>query len=254
MRGIALVRGGDVVDIIDLVDSLFERAFTEIEEYLSDEVRLRHALRQALQAFGAGLLGDKRRPSELSERVLFSLGKRIRQRIERLQADRAAQAEQRRRTNAVRNVRTLRRLQRMSPADFEYWCKGYFESHGFRDVTVTRLSKDFGVDLYMTCPDGKKAVVQCKRYAGSVGRPVVQQTYGVMNLLKAKRCYVVSTGHFSKAARDLEQKHKNIILLDGEALIANKVDPHKPRSPRKAKLAGKRNKSRVKTSPHGRRK
>lgn len=241
MRCIASVKGrGPVVDIIDLVDSAFERAFTEVEEYVSDDERLRQTLRQALQAFGAGLLGDKRQPTEFSERALFTLGKRIRHHIERLQRDQAAQAEQRRRVNAVRDVRTLRRLQRMSPADFEYWCKGYFENQGFRDVTVTQLSKDFGVDLYMTCPDGKKAVVQCKRYTGSVGQPVVQQTYGVMHLLKAKRCYVVSTGHFSRDAWNLERKHDNIILLDGEALTTNKPGPVKSRTTKKAKLTDKR--------------
>ena len=72
----------------------------------------------------------------------------------------------------------------------------------------------------MTCPNRRRAVVQVKRYKGTVGRPVVQQTYGAMHLVGAERCYVVTYGRFARPARELEEEHKDIVLLDGRQLVA----------------------------------
>lgn len=226
---VGAIQGNTMDDFTDILDSFCARIATGVGDYLADDERVQRDLLRALQAFGAGILGDRPRVSQPHERVLFALGRKLRLHIRRLQADRALQAEQKRRVEAVQHLRTLRQLRKLSPADFQFWCKGYFEKRGFRNVIVPQLSKDFGVDLYMTCPDGKKAVGQCKHYKGCVGRPVVQQTYGVMHLLKAKRCYVITTGYFSKEARDLERQHKDIILLDGAALAADKARVAKPR-------------------------
>ncbi len=45
-----------------------------------------------------------------------------------------------------------------------------------RNVIVTPFSNDFGIDVYMTCPNRAQAIAQCKQYKGAVGRPTVQQT------------------------------------------------------------------------------
>lgn len=196
----------------DAVDHLGE----SFVEQLEDTARLR----DLLVAFGAGLLDRNVPLATTSERCLHALGQRIVQHIERLRADRRTKAEQRARIAEVyKKHKKLRQLQEMDPEKFEYWVAGYFMRRNFRNVVVTPFSSDYGVDIYMTCPDGRtKAVVQCKRMV-EVGRPVVQQTYGVMHLVGAKRCYVVTSGRFTEAARDLASSRRDIVLIDGPQLV-----------------------------------
>jgi restriction system protein len=94
---------------------------------------------------------------------------------------------------------------------------------GFRNVRIVPPGPDFGLDIYMTCPNGKKAIVQCKKYAAKhlVDRPVIQQTFGVMHLLSAKKCYVVTTSSFTRDALELGQR-KDIVLLDGAVLASER--------------------------------
>lgn len=112
-------------------------------------------------------------------------------------------------------------MRALDPEEFEYWTAGIFETFGFKDVVVPSFSGDFGVDVYMTTPNGKHAIAQCKRYNGQVGRPIVQQTYGVMKLLEAELCYVVTSGRFTQYAAELG-KRRDIVLLDGEFLVSGK--------------------------------
>jgi len=216
-------------DFQDRAWDLADRIDEAIQEALFDEERLINAVK----AFGAGLLGREAHLSAVEQRILFVLGQWLMRQIKRAMADRAALAEQRRRMKVVGQHRTLQQLLKMDPADFEYWTANYFKNRGFRNVLVTPFSADFGIDIYMTCPDRKKAVVQCKRYKGVVGRPIVQQTYGAMHLVNAKRCYVVTTGRFAETARKLEAEHSDIILLDGEQLTASSSARCNPRSIRR---------------------
>lgn len=109
----------------------------------------------------------------------------------------------------------------MPPEHFGYWTTSYFERYRFRSVMVTTYSAGFTVDVDMNCLDGKRAAVQCKKYNGVVGRPTVQQTFGVMKLLKVKRCFVVTTGRFTSAALEVGRR-RDIILLDGERITSSK--------------------------------
>lgn len=191
-----------------------------------EQVDFEELLRKRLTAFGAGLL--KRKPTSMEstdEKLLYAFGEYMSKRIQRLRRNRAIQAKQERRYREMSDVRTLKKLKAMTPEEFEYWTGSYFQRYGFHNITVTQLSADFGVDIYMTCPDGKKAVVQCKRYnKPTVGRPTVQQTYGAMKLVKAKRCYVVTTGRFTSAALELG-KRRDISLLDGQRITSNRPPP-----------------------------
>lgn len=183
-------------------------------------------LRKRLQVFGAGLL--KRNTVSINsadEKLFYAFGKYISERIQNRRCNQAIRAEQERRYKEMGAIRTLKRLKAMTPEEFEYWTGGYFRQYGFRSITVTQISADFGVDVHMTCPDGKKAVVQCKRYdKPTVGRPTVQQTYGAMKLLKARRCYVVTTGRFTAAALELGRR-RDIALLDGQRITSKRPPP-----------------------------
>ena len=79
--------------------------------------------------------------------------------------------------DATERIATLRA---MAPIDFERQVMSLFAAEGY-DAGVTCRSNDFGVDGFVTHPDGM-LVVQCKRNSltNTVGRPVVQQFKGVI--------------------------------------------------------------------------
>lgn len=180
---------------------------------------------RVLQAFGAGLLGQKAQGAKpIAEQAVQQIGRLLRARLQAVQANRQLREEQSRRTAALQSARSLKQLMRMDPGDFEHWTKGYFERYGFKDVVVTQLSNDFGIDVIMKTGRGQPAVAQCKRYKGTVGRPTVQQTYGAMKLVGAKHCYVVTTGRFTEEAMALSER-RDIHLLDGQFIVSDQRPP-----------------------------
>ncbi|MCM3118431.1 restriction endonuclease [Neobacillus sp. MER 74] len=66
--------------------------------------------------------------------------------------------------------------------------------------------------------DGKKMVVQAKRYSKDVGIKAVQEVMGAKSYYKADEAWVVSNSYFTKAAKELAQKG-NVILVDRDTLI-----------------------------------
>jgi HJR/Mrr/RecB family endonuclease len=177
-----------------------------------------------LEALGAGLLGQKVSGKELDQVLLNRFGQLILERYMSFQSSREERARQNARIAAVGRLRKLDRLRQLDPEEFEFWTASYFRRHGFRDVAVTSYSADFGIDVFVTLRNGRRAVIQCKRYLENVGRPTVQQTYGAMHLVGAKICYVVTTAGFSGPARELG-RHRNIVLLDGDFLTSGKIPP-----------------------------
>lgn len=72
--------------------------------------------------------------------------------------------------------------------------------------------------------EGKKVGVQCKKWKGMVGQPVIRDFYGSLMHGHFKKGFVVTTGRFSEAARDFV-RGKSIILINGNKLreIVGKV-------------------------------
>jgi restriction system protein len=140
---------------------------------------------------------------------------------------------QRRQPAAESERLTLDDLQAMSPSEFEAWVQQLFRSRGYF-TTNTPDGADHGIDLWVVSPQGERGIVQCKRYRGVVGEPVVRDLYGVMQHEAAARGFLVTTGGISAAAGRWAQG-KPIDLIDGPRLAmlaAGQVDPAEP-------LAGK---------------
>jgi restriction system protein len=67
--------------------------------------------------------------------------------------------------------------------------------------------------------DGRKTLVQCKQWKTfSVGRPVLQQMFGIMNDERADEVIVVTSGQFTGEAREFAQRNP-IRLVDGPKLL-----------------------------------
>lgn len=202
-----LLGGQSPLDVLD--DAL--------SELLSDEARLL----KLLQAVGARLMGGKPRISRLEEWVLPLAAKQLRQKIDQYKSDPTRLANQQAMIKLLdrRKLSTARQLHALAPYEFEHFTAAYFQRRKFRDVWVTKASNDFGVDVEMVDRFDRRIVVQCKRYEGKVGRPVIQQTFGAMHMLGAQQCYVVASGGFSKDALEVEAAFPNVHLVSGSDLL-----------------------------------
>mgnify|MGYP000891218519 CR=1 FL=1 len=83
-------------------------------------------------------------------------------------------------------------------------------------MTIT----DGGIDLiaYNNQPliEGKY-IIQCKRYSGSVGEPILRDLYGVITSERANKGILITTGYFTQSAIQFA-KGKPIELIDGKRL------------------------------------
>jgi len=159
--------------------------------------------------------------------VLSDEGRKYRQYETEIQAARQAfslaeqaakkAAEERRRQDLARTARSRELLLALSPQEFEQHVGHLFEALGY-EVTLTPKSNDEGVDIYLK-KDNRGAIVQCKRYTtAKVSRPAIQQLFGVLRHKRANEAFFVTTGEFSRQAREFAA-NKPIHLVDLEKLV-----------------------------------
>lgn len=116
-----------------------------------------------------------------------------------------------------KRIRTLKQMRQMDPVDFEMFTGWLYKLDGYR-VRETAVTGDQGVDLLLY-KGRKKIVVQCKRYSGNVGQPVVRDLFGAMHHEQAHEAHLVTTGTISRHAEDWATG-KPINLTDGHDLVA----------------------------------
>jgi restriction system protein len=105
----------------------------------------------------------------------------------------------------------------LDPKSFEHYVAGLFRQKGYA-VKVRGRSGDHGVDLELTGARGKRAIVQCKRYRGTVGEKIVRDLFGTLLHERASRAFLVTTADISNAAVKWSQG-KPITLIDGDMLV-----------------------------------
>ncbi len=111
----------------------------------------------------------------------------------------------------------LARLMQMSGVEFERFVGEHiFRKLGYA-VDYTPTSGDGGIDLLIR-RQGAAAVVQCKRYAGTVDGAMVRDLNGVVGKGGFKRGYLITTGTFSAASKAWV-RGTNIALIDGQRLL-----------------------------------
>ncbi len=107
----------------------------------------------------------------------------------------------------------------LSGVEFERVCKKILENMGF-GVETTKTTGDGGIDLiaynHQPLLSGKY-IIQCKRYTGSVGEPVIRDLYGVITSERANKGILMTSGVFTKQAQVFAQG-KPIELIDGVKL------------------------------------
>lgn len=105
---------------------------------------------------------------------------------------------------------------------FEELCAGYFSAKGYR-AEVTRLGADGGIDIFLYKPSFSESavfgVVQCKAWnTNKVGVKPIRELFGVMAAEKAPLGVFITSGEYTKEAKDFAQG-KNLKLLTGASLL-----------------------------------
>jgi len=107
-------------------------------------------------------------------------------------------------------------VDKMSGREFEHYLGQLFKAHGY-SVDVTKSAGDFGADLVIA-KEGRRIIVQAKRYSKNVGIKAVQEAFGAIMHYKATEAWVVSNSGYTAAAITLA-KSNNVRLIDRNQLI-----------------------------------
>ncbi|MCC5037061.1 restriction endonuclease [Streptomyces sp. WAC 00631] len=105
---------------------------------------------------------------------------------------------------------------------FEQAVAALCERDGCRDVGVVGGANDLGADVVATRPDGRRIVIQCKRYCATnkVGSQELQRFGGTcFTVHEADVAVLVTTSSFTEPAVDYAA-HTGIRCFDGAALAA----------------------------------
>ncbi|MFF7777486.1 restriction endonuclease [Streptomyces tanashiensis] len=132
------------------------------------------------------------------------------------EAEKARLAEQAR----IQAVRSMEAVWAMDPAQFEEYVAELCRRDGCTEVRRVGAANDLGADVVGRLPDGRKLVVQCKRYAKhrTVGSPDLQKFNGTARSEHgADVPLFVASCKFTKQARAFAARH-DLVLVDVDLL------------------------------------
>lgn len=110
----------------------------------------------------------------------------------------------------------INQIDQMNGRRFEEYLSSLYQSLGYQ-TEVTKSSGDFGADLILK-NNGKKIVVQAKRYKNKVGIQSVQEVVGAKRYYDAAHAWVVTNNYFTEPARKLAHAN-DVLLIDRDLLI-----------------------------------
>lgn len=115
-------------------------------------------------------------------------------------------------TKRYRKKYRANKLDEIEGHDFEYYCAELLKKRGFIDVSVTKGSGDYGVDV-LAEKEGVTYAIQCKAYSAPVGVKAVQEAYAGREFYDRMVGAVLTNQYFTKPAVEAAKKLK-ILLWD----------------------------------------
>lgn len=115
-------------------------------------------------------------------------------------------------TRKYRRKYDIRSLDEIEGHEFEYYCAELLKKRGFEEVSVTKGSGDYGVDV-LAEKDGVTYAIQCKAYTTPVGVKAVQEAYAGREFYDRMVGAVLTNQYFTKPAVEAAKKLK-ILLWD----------------------------------------
>jgi restriction system protein len=115
----------------------------------------------------------------------------------------------------AQKVKKLKKLKKpysdkMTGIEYEHFCANILTKEGW-NAEVSKGSGDQGADIIAE-KDDVKIVIQCKRYATSVGNKAVQEVIAGKTYYAANAAVVVTNNNFTKSAKALAES-ADVILL-----------------------------------------
>lgn len=111
-----------------------------------------------------------------------------------------------------------KRVKDMNGVEFERYVAAALKRKGFRKISMTPITGDYGVDITAE-RDGVRYAFQCKRYSSPVGVAAVQQIYSGSHKYGAERAVVVTNSTYTPNAKILADD-LGVTLWDLEMLDA----------------------------------
>jgi len=115
-------------------------------------------------------------------------------------------------TRKYRRKYDIHSLDEIEGHEFERYCAELLKKRGFEEVSVTKGSGDFGVDV-LAEKDGVTYAIQCKAYTTPVGVKAVQEAYAGREYYDRMVGAVLTNQYFTKPAVEAAKKLK-ILLWD----------------------------------------
>src|SRR3981189_1953701 len=114
---------------------------------------------------------------------------------------------------------TLAGYYSLTPDGFEGAVADVLDRLGWSTMQVVGATRDLGLDVLAHDPFGHVAAIQCKRRlpGSSVGSPVVQQLLASVQIYRADRGLIFTTGSFSPQAIEFATR-MDVELVDGSRL------------------------------------
>ena len=98
-----------------------------------------------------------------------------------------------------------RRRNDMSGIEYEQYVAKRLKIEGFRRISMTPESGDFGADIIAYDDANCKTCIQCKRYSRPIGVKSVQEVYAAKEYYECDRALVITNSTFTKAAVELAE-------------------------------------------------
>ena len=115
-------------------------------------------------------------------------------------------------TRKYRRKYDIRSLDEIEGHEFEYYCAELLKKRGFEEVSVTKGSGDYGIDI-LAEKDGVTYAIQCKAYTTPVGVKAIQEACAGREFYDRMVGAVLTNQYFTKPAVEAAKKLK-ILLWD----------------------------------------
>lgn len=113
----------------------------------------------------------------------------------------------------VKNKYIIKKDKTFNGRDYEIYCANRLSKAGYKKVTLTQQSCDYGADIVAYDKHGTKVCFQCKYYSSYVGIAAVQEVLAALPYYKASRGVVITNSRFTNAAISLANE-ANIKLIE----------------------------------------
>lgn len=111
-------------------------------------------------------------------------------------------------------TRKFELIDKMKGLEFEYYVADILKKQGYKRVSVTKATGDFGVDIICTAKKGKDRIaIQVKRYNSPLSGKAIQEVVAGARHYKATRSMVITNSTFTPKAKILA-KSNDCELID----------------------------------------